>query len=156
MFSDGRQQFDQNLFPESIRSFELASSLSSDFSSRVSAEIEKVSKVWRFHENQTILKLARNKDFDDALTRLQSLPDDRLERETDQAMAEAIRKQKQVWLLREADKLADDGKLHEAKLKYKELLRDDLSHQLRKHISTKLARLLDSDEPAVSEDRQNR
>jgi hypothetical protein len=156
VFSDGSELFDQKLFDESIRSFELASTLSSDFSSRASSEIDKVSNAWRLHENEIILKLVADKEFDEALTRLQSLPDKRLERESDHALAEVFRKQKQGWLLREADKLADQGQMHEAKLKYKQLLREDLNDQLRKHISTKLARLLESDGTDVRKDRPDR
>ena len=155
VFSDGSELFEQKLFAESIRSFELASTLASDYLSRASSEIDKVSNAWRLEENQIILKLVADKEFDEALTRLQSLPDKRLERESDQALAEVFRKQKQGWLLREADKQAAAGQRHEAKLKYKQLLREDLNDQLRKHISTKLAHLLESDEPDVRKDRQD-
>lgn len=155
VFSGGSELLARKLFNESIRSFELASTLASDYSTRASAEIDKVSTAWRLHENKVILQLTENKEFDKALTRLQSLPDKRLERESDQALAEVLKKQKQGWLLREADELADAGQLHEAKLKYKQLLREHLNDQLRKHISAKLARLLELNEPDVREDRQD-
>jgi hypothetical protein len=155
VFEEGRALFDQKLYAESINVLETASSLAPDYSKGAAEEIEKVFDAWRYELNKTIFKLAGEKKFDEAIEILQNLPDQRLARQNDKSLIENLQKRKQLWMLQQADELAEKRCFDEAKLKYKLLLREELSDHLKRHVSTKLAELLKADGQPLSEDKQD-
>jgi hypothetical protein len=155
VFSKGMELASDKKYAESINTFEIAGRLAPDYSKGAAEEIAKVSDTWRHESNITVFKLIKGKDFDRAIEMLRYPPDQRLARQNDQGLIESIERQKQISLMEEAEALTVLGDANGAKLKYKLLLREDLSEHLRKHVSTKLAKLLKSDGQPVAEDKQD-
>ena len=142
VFKKGMTLKGEERYAESIYTLEMAGRLAPDYLKGSSEQIEQIFDLWRRKENQDILELTEAEDYEEALRKLQYLPDERLERQNDQGLIESIQIQKQISMLHEADELVARKQYEEAKLKYKALLREDLSDHLRKNVSTKLAALL--------------
>jgi len=142
VFRRGFELAEQRRYAESINSFEMASRLAPDYLKGSTEQIERMSDIWRRQHNEDVLQLTEAEAFEEAIERLQYLPDQRLARPNDKVLLDSIKKHKQISLLKEADELVAQGKYEEAKLKYKSLLREDLGEHLRKHVSSKLAGLL--------------
>src|SRR6185312_2954923 len=152
-FKQATALFDQGKYKESIYAFDQASMWAPDYLKGATEEIDKVSSTWRHQEDRAILDLTQKREFDEAIRRLENLPDPRLIRDFDKSLIESLYTQKQLSLLQEAEQLVSERKFGEAKLKFKQLLREDLGDHLRKYVSSSLAELLDEDDRGVSENK---
>lgn len=129
-------------YAESINFFLMAGDFARDYAVDSTVQIKHIVDVWRKKHNQEILLLAEREEYEEAIDKVQFPPTDRLKHEADQRLIHSIQNQKHNRLLTVAEQLVREQKPDEAKLKYKQLLEEQLDDDLKKYISSSLASLL--------------
>ncbi len=129
-------------YAESINFFLMAGDFAREYAVESTIQIEHITDAWRKKQNREVLSLAERAEYEKAIDRVQFPPTDRLKHESDKRLIDTIRNQKHAHLLSVAEELVNEQKFDEAKLKYKELLEEQLDDDLKKHVSSSLADLL--------------
>lgn len=129
-------------YAESINFYLMAGDFARDYAVDSTVQIEHIAEAWRKRQNHEVLSLAEHEEYEKAIDKVQFPPTDRLRHESDKRLIDSIRNQKHARLLSVAEQLVKEQKLNEAKLKYKELLEEQLDDDLKKYVSSSLADLL--------------